>query len=218
MKTRRVRSAIPIYIAAGVWLLLGLMMPLYRLPMIILAAAISVGAYFGASMLFPGRVEEVMPTSGDAAIDAQIAQCRTDLAAIQAANDKITSPEISKQIDRVEAAGAKILLSVTDKKERANDVRKFMNYYLPTTSKLLTQYQSLSAMGTSGEEITRAMSSVVNSLDMISGAFEKQLDNLYKDEALDMTTDVSVLETMMKGDGLTDGNVQKLTAQSGGTQ
>ncbi|MDL2206280.1 5-bromo-4-chloroindolyl phosphate hydrolysis family protein [Eubacteriales bacterium OttesenSCG-928-N13] len=209
MKTKTIKSAIPIYIAAAVWALYGLVGKLYETGHILLCAGLSVVAYLAASKFFPGRKEEIMPTSGDSQVDALLQQSREDLEKIKQANLGIPAPVITAQIDRLEKSGAQILNAVADKKERADQVRKFMNYYLPTTTKLLEQYRTLSALGSSGEQIQKAMSSVESSLGMIGDAFDKQLDNLYKDEALDMTSDVQVLETMMAGDGLTEEGIQK---------
>ena len=209
MKTKWIKSALPIYFAAGLWILYGLIRPLYRLPDLLMAVGLSAVAYFVASKFFPGRQVEVAATSGDAQVDAMLKKCRADLLSIQSSNAQIPNPKITAQIERLEKSGTQILNAVADKKDRADDVRKFMNYYLPTTSKLLSGYQTMSALGSTGESITKAMSSVENSLDMIGNAFDKQLDNIYRDEALDMTSDVKVLETMMAGDGLTQEGIQK---------
>ena len=83
-------------------------------------------------------------------------------------------------------------------------VRKFMNYYLPVSVKLLDQYRTLMSTGLEGENIAKSKAAVENSLDMIAAAFEKQLDNLYRDTQLDITTDIQVLETMMAAEGLAD--------------
>ena len=92
-------------------------------------------------------------------------------------------------------------------------VRRFMNYYLPTADKLMTSYRLMMETDSPGENIAHAMKSVENSLEMIATAFERQLDNLYKDKSLDIETDIQVLETMMAGDGLTGGS---FTQQAGG--
>lgn len=210
MKVKLIHSAIPIYVAAAIWVVYGLAGPLYQIGHLLMAAGLSVVGYLAASKFFPGRKVEIAPTSGDAAIDALLKQSREDLKKLQDANRGIQSPTISKQIDRLEKTGAQILNSVAEKKDRAQQVRKFMNYYLPTTGKLLEQYHTLSALGSSGEQIRKAMGSVESSLSMIADAFDKQLDNLYKDEAMDMASDVKVLETMMAGDGLTDEGIQKV--------
>ena len=98
---------------------------------------------------------------------------------------------------------------MAEKPQRAGQVRKFMKYYLPTTAKLLEQYKTLSGVGVDGQHIEKALSSVESSLEMIASAFEKQLDMLYRDEAMDMTSDVQVLETMMAGDGLTGEGIKQ---------
>ncbi len=210
MKTKLIKSAIPIYIAAAVWILSGLVFPLYQLGYLLMAAGLSAVASLAAGKFFPGRQIEIAPTSGDAQVDALLRQSRDDLRKIKDANAGIASSAITQKIGRLEKTGAQILDSVAAKKDRADQVRRFMNYYLPTTSKLLEQYKTLASLGSGGEQIKKAMSSVENSLDMISGAFDKQLDNLYKDEAMDMTSDVSVLETMMAGDGLTDEGIKQV--------
>ena len=88
-----------------------------------------------------------------------------------------------------------------------------MDYYLPTAAKLLEQYRALSALNARGEQIEKALRGVENSLEMIASAFEKQLDRLYRDEALDITSDISVLETMMAGDGLTSEGIEKVVKE-----
>lgn len=208
MKTKTVRSAIPIYIMAAVWAIYGLLFPLYSVIHIVAATMFSVIAYMVAGKFFPGHEVEVPVKldAGDAAINKQLAESREALERLKEANAAIPSPEISAKIQRMETAGMKILSAVADKPARAPQVRKFMSYYLPTSAKLLDQYRALMKAGGQGEQVSRAMKSVENSLDMIASAFEKQLDNLYRDEVMDMTTDVEVLETMMKSDGLTETN------------
>ena len=77
-----------------------------------------------------------------------------------------------------------------------------MNYYLPTADKLLTQYRELDGSGSQGENVRGAMTVVENSLEMIAVAFERQLDSLYRHEAMDIQTDIDVLETMLAADGI----------------
>ena len=209
MKTRLIRSAVPVYFAAAVWLLYGLALPLYKLSHILMAAGLSVVAYLVAGKFFPGRRVELELKTGDGEIDRELAANRENLAQLKAANAGIASPELSRQLDRMENAGKAILAAVAEKPARAGQVRKFMKYYLPTTAKLLEQYKVMANVGTRGEHITKAMRSVENSLELIASAFEKQLDQLYKDEAVDMTSDVQVLETMMAGDGLTEEGIKQ---------
>ena len=82
-------------------------------------------------------------------------------------------------------------------------IRRFMDYYLPTTLKLLNSYDRMSAAGVSGENIDSTLAKVEGMMRTVVAAFEKQLDSLYGSEALDISTDITVLETMMAREGLT---------------
>ncbi len=206
MKTRRVPSAMPIYIAAAVWLIFSLIHPLYKFWPLCLCALLSAVAYALSRKLFPGRLEEYeeAPASGNAEVDRQIAEGRESLRRLREANAALSDEAISRQLDRMEHAGGKIFEALERTPRQAMQVRKFMNYYLPVTVKLLDQYRTLEGTGLNGEHIAQSKTAVENSLHMIADAFEKQLDNLYKDTQLDITTDIQVLETMMAAEGLTD--------------
>ena len=213
MKKKRIKSAIPIYGCAALWLLLGLICPgmLLKGWFLLAAAAVSAGAYFALSKVFPGREVEVREAahSGDRSIDALIDDGRKQLDSLKAANAAIPDEDISRKLARMTDAGEEILKVLERDTSQAKAVRRFMNYYLPTADKLMSTYRMMRETASPGESIEHAMRSVENSLGMIADAFEKQLDNLYKDRALDIETDIDVLETMMAADGLTGaGGVQ----------
>ena len=216
MKTRRVPSALPIYMAAAVWLIFGLIHPIYKFWPLYFCALLSVAAYVLGRKLFPGRVEEyeAAPASGDAEVDKQIAEGREALRRLREANKALTDAEITRQLDRMEHAGSKIFETLERTPRQAMQVRKFMNYYLPVTVKLLDQYRMLEDTGLDGEHIAKSKTAVENSLSMIADAFEKQLDNLYRDTQLDITSDIQVLETMMAAEGLTKDESPAQTAQA----
>ena len=118
-------------------------------------------------------------------------------------NVQIEDEEVSRKIDRIGTLTAGIFRVVIEKPEREQDVRKFMNYYLPTTLKLLRNYDLLEDQSYQSQSIIESRRKIENVLDMLIEAFEKQLDRLFRDDALDIATDIDVLETMMAGDGLT---------------
>ena len=93
-------------------------------------------------------------------------------------------------------------------------IRKFMNYYLPTTLKLLDSYALLEAQGIEGENITASKAEIERTMDTLIAGFEKQLDRLFSSQAMDITADVEVLEGMMAQDGLGD---NKYTMKTGGS-
>ena len=97
----------------------------------------------------------------------------------------------------MEAAGGAIFDALEKDVTKASQVRRFMTYYLPTTDKLLSRYRELQNVASGGENVNRAMDSIRRSMGMVATAFEKQLDALYKDSALDIETDIEVLETML---------------------
>ena len=206
MKKITIKSAIPVYGIAALWLLAGLLFPkaLLRLWFLILMAALSVGAYFVLSKMFPGREVEVRDpaNSGDKDVDAMIEAGRGQLDSIKAAADELKDPEIEKNLSRMKKAGENIFATLEKDVSKAGEVRKFMNYYLPTAEKLVSTYRTMQQTDGKGANIEHAMQSVRNSLGMIADAFEKQNDNLYRDKVLDIDTDIDVLETMMSGDGL----------------
>ena len=116
----------------------------------------------------------------------------------------IADPGISADIVRLEQVSSKIFEEVRHSPEKLPQIRRFMDYYLPTTLKLLNSYDRMSAAGISGENINTTLSKVEGMMRTVVAAFEKQLDSLYGAEALDISTDITVLETMMAREGLTE--------------
>ena len=202
MTKKHIRSAMPLYCAAVVWLVMGLILPIYKLWAIILTLVLSVSAAVLLKKVFPGRDIEIAKKadSGDEAVNRQIEEGRATLKRLREANDAIEDEKISACIERMEKAGADIFAALERDVSKANQVRRFMNYYLPTADKLLNSYKELSKIN-GGENVNAALTSIDNSMEMIAVAFEKQLDALFKDQALDIETDIDVLETMIQADG-----------------
>lgn len=125
------------------------------------------------------------------------------LKAIKDSNDAIPGVEISKKISRLEVVIQKIFQRVEQHPELIPDLRKFMDYYLPTTLKLLKAYEEMDAQPVQGENIATAKKEIENTLDTINTAFENLLDSFFKDTAWDISTDISVLQTMLAQEGLT---------------
>lgn len=119
-------------------------------------------------------------------------------------NERIADEAVSRRIDRIGTLVAGIFGAVIDDPSREQDVRRFMNYYLPQTLKLLKSYDMLEDQHYQSENIVASRQKIENVLDMLIEAYEKQLDRLFKNDALDIATDIDVLETVMAGDGLSD--------------
>ena len=123
-------------------------------------------------------------------------------------SETITDARISEKAAQLESLTARIFKAVEDDPEKAPDIRKFTGYYVPATSKLLKSYCTLEKQGVSGENITAAKRDIERVLDSLIDGYIRQLDRLFDSDALDISSDVDVLETMLKQDGLSgDGEV-----------
>ena len=126
------------------------------------------------------------------------------LSEIRAVNDAIRNEKVSAQIDRIGVITARILDYQKNHPEKAPQLHSFLSYYLPTTLKILRAYGQLESQGVSGQNITAAMERIEAMMDKVVEGFEKQLDQLFQGDAMDITTDVEVLERMLAKDGLSN--------------
>jgi flagellar biosynthesis GTPase FlhF len=126
------------------------------------------------------------------------------LSQIRELNNRIADKEISAKIDQIETITAKIFGIVRKKPERIGEIRKFMNYYLPTTLKLLDSYAMLEEQGIEGDNITASKKQISQIMDTLIKSFEKQLDQLFSTQAMDISSDIEVMENMLAADGLKD--------------
>jgi len=123
---------------------------------------------------------------------------------IRRINDEIPDEVMSAKIDRIEEITGKILAYQKTHPDRSGQLRSFLNYYLPTTLKILRAYAQLDAQGIEGENISATKARIEGMMDQVVAGFEKQLDKLFHNDAMDITSDVQVLENMLKKDGLSD--------------
>lgn len=122
------------------------------------------------------------------------------LRAIRAANDRIPDPVFSEKLDRMELIAGKIFREVEAHPEKQKQASTFFDYYLPTTLKLLGTYTEFEEAGIEGENLRQAKSRIESIMDTLLENFEKQLDELYRSEAMDVDADVRVMETMLDRD------------------
>ncbi len=122
---------------------------------------------------------------------------------IRESNDRIPGEEISNKISRLELIVARIFERIERCPEVVSDLHKMMDYYLPTTMKLLNAYEELDRQPVQGDNILSSKREIEETLDTLNVAFERLLDNLFKDIAWDVSTDISVLQTMLAQEGLT---------------
>ena len=158
----------------------------------------------------PKEFEEIQQ-SGNEQADDVVTKGKAMLEQIRDANDAIRDPTLTRKMYELEDKCTQIFRTVAEKPDQAYQIRKFMNYYLPTTLKMLESYRIMQDRGISESEMIRHRATLNRGLDMVITACQKQLDNLYRDTMLDISTDIDVLEQMLKRDGFTEGDLTENT-------
>ncbi len=129
---------------------------------------------------------------------------------IRRCNDAIPGQEISDKISRMETLVRKIFDRVQTHPEVVSELKKLMDYYLPMTIKLLNAYADMDAQPIQGENIQASKREIEATLDTLNSAFEKLLDSIFKATALDVSSDITVLQTLLAQEGLTEDEFTKL--------
>lgn len=142
--------------------------------------------------------------AADPELEALLRRGREAVRRIQELNDAIPDYRMSAKLKQIEILTSSILSEVEKKPDKRKSVRQFMDYYLPTTIKLLEQYVNLQEVGLPGENITAGMERIEAMLDKVIVAFQKQLDGLFARDVVDITADIQVMELMMAQNGLTN--------------
>ena len=129
---------------------------------------------------------------------------------LRACNDAIPGREISEKISRMETLVRKIFHRVETHPEVVPELKKLMDYYLPMTVKLLNAYADMDAQPIQGENIRSSKQEIEATLDTLNTAFEKLLDSIFKTTAMDVSSDITVLQTLLAQEGLTEDEFSKL--------
>ena len=132
------------------------------------------------------------------------------LVKIRKSNDAIPGEEISAKISRMELIVQKIFERAGEHPEVIPDLKKLMDYYLPMTVKLLDAYEDMDGQPVQGENITASKKEIEETIDTLNVAFEKLLDSIFRDTAWDVSTDISVLHTVLAQEGLTEDDFEKM--------
>lgn len=224
------RSTIPIYLVGVVWLVFALFFSLSQPIDYVLCAVISVAAFVVGKAIFPDKhyqmpgeekqkkeepkKPETPKSTGNPEIDNLIKERERALSEMRRLNNSIEDETISAQIDHLEEVTSKIIDQVVKEPAKLPQIRRFLNYYLPTTLKILNAYDRMDAMGVSGENIDSTKQRVERMMGTIVKAFDKQLDALFGAEAMDISTDITVMENLLAQEGLA-GDGPKTTKSQG---
>lgn len=214
------KSTVPYYAAAAVWIVWAALRDLYTPGQFAFVAVLSLGAFLllravckdeTVETVVPDPPKEEEKPTGNAALDQMLRDGRKAIEEMKRLDDAIEDEKISQDIRSLEAVSGKIFEQVRRNPEKLPQIRQFMDYYLPTTLKILNAYDRMDDAGISGDNITGTKERVENIMGTIVTAFEKQLDGLFGEDALDISTDISVLETMLAREGLAG---EKMEAQT----
>lgn len=217
------RSVAPFYGVAAVWVVYALAFDLYRPTHFIFAAVLSAGIYLLLRAVCKDEEYEVeIPdppkpepaSTGNPELDKMIRDGALAVEEMKRLDENIEDEKISQAIRKLERTSQAIFQQVREAPEKLPQIRKFMDYYLPTTLKLLNAYDRMSSVGVGGENIDSTKERVEAIMDTIVAAFDKQLDGLFGAEALDVSADITVLETMLAREGLAGDQMKAETTKN----
>ena len=141
-------------------------------------------------------------------MEEAIRQGKEYMAALDRMRDSLGEEDVREKLARLDAVLESLFETLQKHPEQLSELERFMDYYLPTTMKLVTTYHEFTLVEFPGENIREAKKEIRQTLDTINGAFEKLLDDMYQDTAFDVMTDASVLQSMLAREGMTDGDFQ----------
>lgn len=205
MKTIRKRSPLPFLGAGIVFFLYGLRNPMSRFGEYLLAAVLAFLAYWICRMIWKDRLikQELPPQTGDVQCDSLIVEARKSLEVIQAANDAIADPILSRTIESIEGSARVILNRLEEKPDLHAQLRTFLRYYLPTTCKILDARALLEPGDRESANAKQTRDRTERMLQQINTAFGKQVEALEKHRYLNIQVEMDVLEGMLKSEGIT---------------
>ena len=227
-KNKKNKAVKAIYGFTVAWIIAAAFLPLYRIWGLLLAAAVSAFvAYFlgrssaqkennagreqaAKSSAAPERVEK---KSYGPEIDPIVEEGNRALSEMGRLYMSIKDTEVRKKINELMRITDKITQDAIADPSDIPQIKKFMNYYLPTTIKLLNAYDRMSAQGIEGENLDKSMKSINEMLDAAIEAFKKRLDSLFEDQALDIETDIKVMNTMLAREGLSGNKDFEITTE-----
>lgn len=218
-KNKKRISVASVYSFAFTWVLFSLVLPMEKLWAILLTLLLSALTGFITGKLSAGRDKKerrdeetagqekaaVPVKSYGPEIDPIIQEGNKALSEMGRLYMSIKEPDIRKKINEIMRITDKIMQDAIHDPSDIPQIRKFFSYYLPTTIKLLNTYDRMGAQGIEGENLDKSMKSIDKMLDTAIEAYKKRLDSLFANQALDIETDIEVMNTMLAREGLSGG-------------
>ena len=221
-RKKKQRSTAPIYTFAILWLIMCTVTPVFKLGWLIAAVVIAgAGAYLAgrragkkAANVTAAAEETEKAKSAQAVsekksygseIDPIIEEGNRALSEMGRLYMSIKDPEIRQKINEIMRITDKITQDAIADPSDIPQIKKFQSYYIPTTIKLLNAYDRMSAQGIQGENLDKTMKSITEMLDTAIEAYKNLLDSLFANQALDIETDIDVMNKMLAREGLAGG-------------
>ena len=175
---------------------------------IIFSIVVSLIAYYAATMIFKEKDELQMDISQDLVkYEKLITDARANIRRLELLKEKIENKTLRDDITYVCDISDRILKSLKENPKKTGQVRKFIDYYLPFTLNILTQYNKIEDQELTSVESKEFMDKVEMMIGRVKEACEIQLNNMYESDLLNTNADIKVFETMLKTDGLVDDNM-----------
>lgn len=209
----RRKSVVPILLVGVTWIVYALLFSLGGWFQYALAALASLVVYNIAKKRMPDKVillpDEVpkLKRTGDRTADELIETAQGYLERIRKADAAIDDAGVSAQLVALHDTCNKIFTTAIERPAKIPGLRRFMNYYLPTVLKLADTYARVEKRASETTNAAAMLANIKNALEVVNRAFRKELDNLYSDEIIDVSTDIEVLESMLARDGLSAGGM-----------
>lgn len=220
-RNRRRKPVSPFYSFAVTWLILSMFFPVFRIVGLIFCILLSLGVALIVSKIVSSnrqkkeaaaeeelkaqeaqRQQEAKKKSYGPQIDPIIEEGNRALSEMGRLYMSIKDPDVRLKINEIMRITDKIVQDAIDDPSDIPQIKKFMNYYLPTTIKLLNSYDRMSSQGIEGENLDKSMKNINEMLDAAIVAYKKRLDSLFADQALDIETDIAVMNQMLAREGL----------------
>lgn len=166
----------------------------------------------------PDQHQEIIPETGNEKADQMIIAGQELMTEIRKENALITDVDLTDKINQLDNTLHKIFLAVADEPEKAAKIRRSIDYYLPTTLKMLKGYRQMDQRQVRSEDADKLREQIQQGMDMVNSAFQKQLENLYEADILDISTDIEVLDTLLKSEGLIDSGFKAAAAEAQAAQ
>nr|WP_288733815.1 5-bromo-4-chloroindolyl phosphate hydrolysis family protein [uncultured Anaerobutyricum sp.] len=120
---------------------------------------------------------------------------------------EIVSDEMRRKVEQMETLTARIFVCASEHPESISQTDRLFKYYFPSVLKLLKVYEDVEKQPIQGENIKKTKKEIEDSLDTMNQALEKLFDEMFQNVAMDISSDIQVLEVMLKQDGLTEDGI-----------